>query len=212
MYQRRNAQGVPALSVYLNFVEWGLVIEQTDTYIRTTDPDDATTLVQLYAWSDVRCALLDQKREPMMPTVDELREILASPEAAKGAFHTLEDGTGQIRGFCCLRGLSQDTSFCEVSILPLSEANLELPCIDAGMKFILKRAFAHHGLQKVMTHVLDKETRVRAFYLEHGFSSAGTQREALYANGKYHDIEALICWNPQGARRVIAEGAESHAN
>ena len=182
------------------------MITTDEAYVRSTDPDDASTLIQLYAWDKPCCALLDKRREPLLPTVDELREILASPEAVKGAFHTLEDGTGQIRGFCCLRGLSQELSFCDISVLPLEVGHLSFPCLEAGMQFVMARAFEHYGVQKAMTHILSHESELRAFYERHGFQSAGVQREALFTQGRYHDIEALVCWNPAGTRRVLQEG------
>ena len=183
------------------------MISNPHSYIRSTDPDDAPHLARIYHADTLCCALLDQHREPMLPTVDELREVLASPEAAKGAFHTIEDNLGQIRGFVCLRGLSQDASFCEVSVLPLPDITLELPCFPEAIQFVLERAFVHHGLNKVLAHVLDTESSMRAFYNHHGFQSAGLQRQVLFAQGKYHDIETLLQWNPYGARRVAAASA-----
>ena len=68
------------------------------TIIRWAEPDDAPALRSFYDPAVPRCCLLDQRREPIFPTTDELREVLAQKEMGRPVLFATEDKTGVVRG------------------------------------------------------------------------------------------------------------------
>ncbi|MBI2434797.1 MAG: GNAT family N-acetyltransferase [Candidatus Hydrogenedentes bacterium] len=163
------------------------MIKTTHGHIRIADPDDAPFLHGFYDMKTPRAALLDTRREPLMPAVAELRELLGRKEAMQGLFYAIEDDTGAVRGFCSLRGMNQEASFGEVTLL-LDDAGYEAPLADEALSFLLARAFTNLRLNKLMAHSLTLETRWRDFLKRHGFEDAGTLRECFFGGGQWHDI------------------------
>lgn len=167
------------------------MIQGTYTYIRTTDPDDAPALYGLYDMRRPRAALLDMRREPLMPTRDELREMLGRKEAARGAFFTIEDRTGAIIGFCGVRGASLEARFAEATLMMCRESDCATPEADEALAFLRSRGFEWLRLHKLVAHCLDRESELRGALMRHGFVSEGVQREVLYAAGRRHNLEVL---------------------
>lgn len=169
------------------------------TFIRMAEPDDTPALHTLYALDRPRSALLDKKREPLMPARDELREMLGRKESAtQGTLFAVEDRTGLVRGFCGLRALPPETPFAETSLLFLDEDDIASPLGEEAWAFLEHRAFVHKRLFKVITHCLARELALRAFLLDHGFASRGVQRQVLFAAGNWHDLETLALYAAQG--------------
>ena len=52
------------------------MIASEHTLIRTADPDDAGFLLEVYRTERPKAALLDGRREPVLPNRDELAEML----------------------------------------------------------------------------------------------------------------------------------------
>jgi len=167
------------------------MISGTHTYIRSAEPDDAPVLFAAYDLERPRSCLLDGKREPLIPTRDELREVLGRKEAAQGTFYAVEDSAGRVRGFCGLRGVNPEACFGEVYFLLLDEEDYGRPLAGEVFAFVCGRAFARLGLHKVVAHALDSEVALRAFLVAHGFESGGIQREAVYARGRRHHLETF---------------------
>ena len=167
------------------------MIQGIYTYIRTTDPDDAPVLHSLYDLRRPRAALLDMRREPMMPTVDELREMLGRKEAVRGAFFTIENRVGEIIGFCGLRGVSAEARFAETNLMMCEESDCAGPEASEAIAFLQNRGFNWLRMRKLIAHCLDRETALRGALLRHGFQSEGVQREVLYAAGRRHNLEVL---------------------
>ena len=161
------------------------------THIRTTDADDAAALHRFYDMTRPRSALLDKKREPLMPAVSELREMLAHREAAKDAFYTVEDRTGLVKGFCSLRGMSHETGFGEITMLFYDDAHFAGPMAKEVFAFLEARGFDRLHLNKLVAHCLDVETAWRDALLARGFQSNGVQRDVFYGQGRWHDLEAF---------------------
>jgi len=180
------------------------MIFQEHVRIRTADPDDAPALHALYA-PDVLCAaLLDARREPLMPACAELREMLGMKEAANNVFFAVEDLEGAVRGFCILRGMNHETGFGEVSVLLHDPGALVTPLADEVIAFACERGFGRLRLNKLVATCLDGETALRAFLLRQGFESAGVQREVVFAQGRWHHLETLSLFRDRwAARRVL---------
>ncbi len=161
------------------------------TLIRTADPDDADFLLEVYRTARPKAALLDARREPVLPSRDELAEMLASKDAGRNQFFAVEDTAGCVHGFCGLRGVSIEAVFAEVMVLLIEEADHGGPIGRETVQFLLDRAFGRMHLDKVLGTCLDSEPELRALLADTGFVSEGVQRQVLYSGGGWHDIETM---------------------
>jgi len=161
------------------------------TVIRTAEPDDAGALKRLYDPAVPKCCLLDPHREPIFPTFDELREVMSKTEMGQPFLHTVEDRTGVVRGFCSLRALALDVRYGEIVMLFHDEADYAGPVAAEVFAFLAQRAFQQFHLNKIMAHVLDCERAFTEALVQYGFSSNGTQREAVYTLGQWFGIETF---------------------
>lgn len=166
------------------------------SYIRGTEYDDVEALATLYQPGALRAGLLDARREPLMPSLDDLRELLGRKEIADGAFYTVEDRQGHIRGFASLRGMNPEARYCEFSLLFLEPLTYVEPLADEAADILLDRAYCRLGLHKVLAYCLPNEQEFAAFLRRQGFESAGVQREILYAQGQWHNLETFARTGP----------------
>jgi len=173
------------------------VIAGQHTFIRGTELDDVPAFSRLYQAGTLRAGLLDARREPILPTRDELRELLSRKEIADGGFYTVEDRGGEIQGFCSLRGVNSEARYAEFSLVLLDPALYATPLADEAAGFLYERAFVRAGLNKVVAYCLDGEAELSRFLGAQGFESAGVQRDVVYAEGRWHALEALC--RTQGA-------------
>ncbi len=171
------------------------------TLIRTADPDDAEFLLEVYRMERPKAALLDGRREPVLPSRDELAEMLGSKDVSRNQFFAVEDSDGRVRGFCGLRGVSIEAVFCEIMALLIDPADHAGPVGRETVQFLLDRAFGRMHLDKVLGTCLDTEPELRALLADSGFVSGGVQRQVLYSGGAWHDIETM-------ARSRTAPGRE----
>lgn len=159
--------------------------------IRGSEPDDAAALHQLYDPGHPRAALLDQRAELALPTRDELAELLTKKEVAQGQLFTLEQMSGDIAGFCSIRGAHPEARFAEAALLLLDEAAYDTPLADEASRFLLRRAFVQMRLNKLFAQCLDNEAGLRRCLIRNGFVSEGKRRDLLYSGGHRYDLEAL---------------------
>lgn len=173
------------------------MIKSPHAAIRSAEPDDAPFLHAFYDQRRPHAALLDPRREPIMPTCAELRDLLGRKEASQGQFYAIEDTTGLVLGFCSLRGMNQEAGFGEFTLL-LQEGWYATPLADEALAFIANRTFAAFHLKRLVAHALRGEHAWRAFLERHHFEQAGTFREAFHGCGAYHDllVYALYDWSP----------------
>lgn len=171
------------------------MIRGEHTYIRGTEHDDVEALYGLYMQRRPRAGMLDARREPLLPSREDLRELLTRKEIVDGGFYTVEDTTGAIAGFCTMRGHNLEARFAEYSLQMLDPEGYASPKAREAHAFLLERAFTHLALRKVVAHALTDEAALRAFLAGAGFESAGVQRDVLYARGRWHDLETLVLHN-----------------
>jgi RimJ/RimL family protein N-acetyltransferase len=129
--------------------------------------------------------------------------MIASRQATQGTFFTIEDPTGDIRGFVNLRGLNQETPFCEVSLLLIDPEDYQTPLAHAAFDFAADRVFVRHRLLKIMAIALEEEVAWRAFLTARGFQGSGVQREVLFTAGRYRNLESYA---------LFEEDYQPHAN
>ena len=156
--------------------------------IRFSEADDALFLRDLYLNAPKRAALLDTRREPVMPTAQEVRELLARKDAAHGLMYTVEDTTGTLKGWCSLRGVNYEAGYGELMFLFASEEDYEGALADETLEYLLHRAFMQFNLYKVLVLCLDTEQALIQYLERKEFSRAGAQRQALFSGGTWHDL------------------------
>lgn len=167
------------------------MIQTPHGYIRAAESEDAPALVRLYDPARPRAALLDAKREPIMPTLDDVRELLARKEVQQGVLYAVEDAVGIVQGFCSVRGVNTEAAFGETALLFLEDETYATPLAEDALDFVLERAFARQRLRKLLAHGLEGETALKTFLLGHGFESNGVQRDVLYSLGRWHCLEVF---------------------
>lgn len=166
------------------------------SFVRTADPDDAAAMHALYTQGRIRSSLLDSRREPINPNVDELRAALGSTDAMKGNFFAVEDLTGVIQGFCVLRGASKDAAYGEFGLMLLDNAAYATPLAEEVFQFAFRRGFELLRLRKLLAHCLESETAFREYLLAHGFESNGIQRDVFFGQGRWHNLETFSLFAP----------------
>jgi len=167
------------------------MIRGKHSIIRSADGDDAPTLVGVYRPETPRSCLLDQRREPILPTLDEMREMLAQKDMGRSLFNAVEDLDGRLRGFCSLRGLNAEASYSEFILVFLNDDDFDTPMASDAFDFLAQQAFQVIHVNKVMSHALNCESAYRRFLLRHGFVSDGVQRDVLFTGGRWHSLEAF---------------------
>lgn len=172
------------------------MITGTYTVIRSADPDDARDLRRFYNPSRPRPALLDRRREVPIPTLDELRESLSQKEIGADLY-VVEDLTGTIRGYCTLRTASAELRYAEIMLLLHDDADYETPLAAEAMETMIQLGFQEKGLRKILAHTLEVDAAFHRILVARGFKSDGVQREILYFEGRFHDMETLSLFNDQ---------------
>jgi RimJ/RimL family protein N-acetyltransferase len=168
------------------------------TVIRGAEPDDAAALRSFYNPAVPRCCLLDQRREPLFPNTDELREVLAQKEMGRPVLFATEDKTGVIRGFCSVRSVNLEASYGETILLLHEDADYATPLASEAMDFVTRQAFVQYRLNKLLAHALDSEQGLRDCLLRYGFQSAGMQREVLFTLGRWSNVETFTLFRVSG--------------
>lgn len=175
------------------------MIAGTYTVIRSAEPDDATAMWRLYDPKWPRSFLLGPTREVMVPTQDEMRDILGRRDVIQGSFFTIEDREGEIRGCCVLRGAKLESEFAEMVVALDRDAAYDTPLADEVMAFVERTGFVEKKLNKLVAHCLSNETHYRAYLARHGFESDGIQRQMVYTKGRYYDLESLTLFHREHA-------------
>lgn len=186
------------------------MITGTYTVIRSAEPDDAAAMWRLYDPRRPRSFLLGPTREVMIPTLDEMREMLGRRDVIQGSFFTIEDLAGEIRGCCVLRGAKMESEFAEIVVALDDDTAYDTPLADEVIAYIQKLGFVDKKLNKLVAHCLSNETHYRAYLLRHGFSSDGVQREMVYTQGRYFDLESLSLFS--AAQPGSVDGTSSAAS
>ncbi|MCP4639973.1 MAG: GNAT family N-acetyltransferase [bacterium] len=166
--------------------------------IRTADVDDAPLLWRLYDTRRPRSFLLGPAREILIPSRDELQEILSRKDKLAGTFFVVENREGEIQGCCTLRGAMRGAFYNEVTLSLVHEADYATPLADEVMEFLKHMGFMERKLLKIVSHCLDRETEYRAFLVRHGFESDGVQRDMVYTLGRYYNLESLSLFREDG--------------
>lgn len=167
------------------------MIRGEHTIIRMADLDDAHALKSIHDPERPRAVLFDRKREPVFPTLDEMREVLAKKEATGGIYYAIEDKAGLVHGFCSLRGLNPEIRCGEFGLMWLDESDYDSPLASEAMAFVSRLSFERMKLRKIMAQCLDGETAFRCFLGRNGFRSEGVVREATFTLGRWHGVEQL---------------------
>ncbi len=167
------------------------MITREHVLLRFSEPDDAAFLQTLYIEGPVRAALLDGRREPMLPTRWELTEMLTKRDAMRGLSYTVEDREGRLIGWCGLRGISYEARYAEIVLVLKSELDYHSGAADEALTCLMETAFAQFGLAKVIATCLDAEPFWRDCLCRQGFFSCGVQRHIAYSGGAWRNLETF---------------------
>ena len=172
------------------------MITCTHGVIRTVEPDDAWDMARLYDPRRPRASFMGRNREMILPTQDELREILRPADGRPQVYYAIEDTEGVIRGYCGLRTSGgEDVHYGDAVFFMHDEADLDAPLALEAWEWLKNKAFRTMLWRKMVAHILDCETAQRAWLLARGFESCGVQREVLYTGGRWVDAETLAMYN-----------------
>lgn len=171
------------------------------TRIRTAEPDDVYAMRRLYRPVVPRACFLDRRRELTPPTIDELREMLQRKDVQTGLLYTVEDVEGTIRGFGALRGAGPEVAFGEVALMFPTHEDYETPEAAEFLRFLCDQAFMRNRYNKVVAHTLDNERTLNALLRAFGFTSDGVQRQVLFAQGRWFNLESLSIHSPEYGHR-----------
>ena len=160
------------------------------TVIRSAEADDVHFLMQVYEANPLRSSLLDARRELIIPTLDELREAMGRADSGRGTMNVVEDMEGRVRGFCSVRGPNMEYRFAEAVVMLIDEADYALPFTSEIADFLESQAFERFNLNKLVSHALETETAYQDWLTRHQYGCDGTQREVLYARGRWLGIVA----------------------
>ena len=165
--------------------------------IRSTESDDVQRVKKLYDPRRPFAFLLDKYDELTAFNTDEVTQLLTKKKSVLGRFYAVEDKTGIVRGFCALRGASQEVGYAEIAIMLFESGDYKSELADEAFEFLVDLAFVHQRLNKVLARCLDIETSWRDFLLRKKFESNGRQRELVFTMGAWHDLEtlSLLCNN-----------------
>jgi RimJ/RimL family protein N-acetyltransferase len=190
------------------------MITREHSVIRTAGREDAPALRRYYSLGHPMAALLDQRREFLIPTAEEVAEVLGGSGLERlGGMNAIEDGTGVVRGFCAIRSTPNEPYMGQVVLMFESLSDYDSPLASEVMEYLREEAFARKRLRKAMAYLLDDEHTLRAYLLRHGFESDGVQREVLYAAGRWYNLETLSLFAPGrfGGHEAVSSNEVRHA-
>lgn len=165
------------------------MIEKLHASIRSADRFDAKQLFHIYMQEPIHAALLSPKREPLMPNISELEELLLSKDAAQ-SFYAVENKQGDIQGFVILKGIIPEVMFGETILLFDNDTYKQnKPLVEEALEFIETKAFQQLHLRKIITTCLDDEKGLHDFLHQHSYQCEGVMREVLFTCGKWHNLE-----------------------
>ncbi len=115
---------------------------------------------------------------------------LASREHNVRLAITLEPG-GQYVGNVNLTAIHPVNRSAELSILIGDKTAWGKGVGGEATRLMLAHAFSDRNLHRVYLSVLSSNERARRLYERVGFRAEGTQREAVFKNGAYHDLVTM---------------------
>jgi RimJ/RimL family protein N-acetyltransferase len=148
----------------------------------------------------------------MIPTIDELREMLGRRDIVQGAFFAIEDKTGEVCGCCVFRGAKTESEYAEMVVAFGDDAYYALPMAEEVFQFLLRTALIEKKLNKLQAHCLSTEVSYRQFLEQRGFVSDGIQRDMVYTKGRYFDLESLTLFRDEGAKRLKEPAYDAEAS
>lgn len=108
-----------------------------------------------------------------------------------GRFYAIEDPEGAVRGFCALKGSSQEVGYSEIMLGLLESADYQAPLATETMAFLKRMAFFEKRLDKILAQTLSAERDFKDLLAHEGFVHNGSQREVVFTQGQYFDIDTF---------------------
>lgn len=168
------------------------MIRGEHSVLRTALIDDAEAFSRLFSAGSPRAPLLDQRQEWLVPTLHELRHALSGVrQETYSGLNVVENLEGDPVGFCVLRRGKSDPLFSQMSVMLFDASMYTTELANEVGARLIEDGFGRNLGHKLMAQCLCREPEYRAYLAGLGFESDGVQREVLYANGRWHDMESL---------------------
>lgn len=155
--------------------------------LRPLQENDAPLLTQWENWNEAAYFLCNETGLLLATRYDREMDSLHPRGIEQELLLTRRDGTPM--GLLKIRpGPWADTA--QAWLYLRQTEDYRDPAIRKSFRYLLRETAQQHGLRRLMIPAGPKETELMAFLEAIGFQCAGTQREALYLHGAYHDIKA----------------------
>jgi RimJ/RimL family protein N-acetyltransferase len=164
------------------------VLEGVLVNLRAPEPGDAE---HVHRWRNDRAVTYTLGRRYMMPLpyVESWVEGFAgSAGGFENAHFTIETKDGRVIGDIGLFGASTENREAYAGIMIGEKDCWSLGYGSDALRTLLRFAFGEMNLNRVALHVFDFNPRAIASYRKCGFVEEGRMRQAMYRDGRYHDI------------------------
>lgn len=114
--------------------------------------------------------------------------IASAKKSSPGNFNIIDLETNELIGSV---GLDKIKDVSRSAVLGIFIGNDKYRSNGYGteaIKLLLEYGFKYLNLHSIKLTVLDVNTRAYKCYIKCGFKETGRDREAMYLNGKYHDV------------------------
>ncbi|HIJ65503.1 MAG TPA: GNAT family N-acetyltransferase, partial [Candidatus Hydrogenedentes bacterium] len=154
--------------------------------MRPIEEADAAMLARWENWSDAAYFVYDESAVLMATRYDREMDALHP----RGIDHELIllRKSGAPFGLLKIRP-EQTPGTARAFVYLRNEADYAADSVRRGFRAILKEAGAQQSLRSFTVPAMKWEKKFAEFLLALGFSKAGTQREAVYLHGHYHDVD-----------------------
>ncbi len=153
--------------------------------MRPIEEADSPMLVKWENWNDAGYFALQPGGILLATTYEREMDALHPQGMEQEMILTKRDGTaiGLLR-----IGPDRLPDVAQAAIYLHDPAHYEAEDIRKGLRLVLGEAGKQQGLRRVVTHAPDRDAPLHALLTALGFQKAGTQREALFLHGRYHDV------------------------
>ncbi len=165
--------------------------------IRTADLDDAAAIVEIANPPVARSIFFDVRREVQTPTFNDICEMLRSKELKRTPMYIVENEGGEVRGLFLLKGSNQSAFYSELVCAFIEPEDYRSPMAEEALEMIKHMAFVDHARHKILAQCLDCEEDFRGLLLHSGFALDGFQRQAVFARGRYNNLETYSLFRVQ---------------
>ena len=179
VYSAINASARPSLFTMLRAAFKMTVI------LRPLEESDAPILSRWENWTRAAYFLYSEKGLLLATKYD--REMDSLHPQGVDQEMIIARKTGEPIGLARFR-MDREPGVSLVSLYMRNEADYTSAEVHKGLRMILEEAFKQQGLRRIVAPAMHHEAGLQQLLKAIGFAQEGTQREAVFVDGKYHDV------------------------